>query len=499
MLNSKVLKNLAILSVLILISFFQFGTKAEAAEFNLPFNVKTTGVLTKETTANNYTITVTEAGRLSLDITSYVDTLTYITLYDSNNKEIIDDYSRGSSVNPARYTSWADVEPGTYRLKISDDDYASHTGSYEINMTFAPAGNYNEVEPNNGTVEAQSIQFNQKINGFLSWDNTADYYKITVERTGQLNLDLSSYVDTLTYITLLDEDNNAVIDDYVRGSSKNPAKYNESVDVNKGTYYLKVYDEDYSRHTGKYILNTTFDVANNNDQEPNNGIVEAQKITYNKPITGFLAWDDTVDVYKIDVTVPGKVGIELSSYVDSLTYIDLLDSNNDTLIDEYVRSSSSNPAKFKESIELEKGTYYLKVYDDDYSRHTGKYTLTVTPPPNKHIGRVLIRSNDQYLYSPTGAKSRKLRQSEGLRIYNVLSDRYDVGGGFYVKKTKVNLFYVGHVWSKRYDLKVYEPDGSFFKYFDPKQPVRVYGYSNGRYDVGNGYYVKAENDVQFDR
>ncbi|WP_078431827.1 pre-peptidase C-terminal domain-containing protein [Metabacillus halosaccharovorans] len=495
----KFLKNLALLSVLVFIGFLQFGVKAEAAGVNLPFNVKTSGVLTKDTTANNYTITITEAGRLSLDMTSYVDTFTYITLYDSSNNVIIDDYTRGSSVTPAKYTNWVDVEPGTYRLKISDGDYESNTGSYEITPTFTSAGNFNEVEPNNGTVEAQPLKFNEKLNGFLSWDNTADYFKITVERSGQLNIDLSSYVDTFTYITLLDEDNNEVMDGYVQGSSKNPAKYIQSVDVNKGTYYLKVHDGDYEQNTGKYVVNTTFAAANNNDQEPNNGVVEAQKLTYNKSITGFLAWDDTVDMYKIDVTVPGKVGIDLTSYVDSFTYIELLNSNNNSLIDEYVRSSSGTPTKFKESIELEKGTYYLKVHDGDYEQNTGKYLLTVTPPPNKHIGRVLIRSKEQYLYSPTGAKSRKLRQNEGLRIYKVLSDRYDVGGGYYVKKTKVNLFYVGHVWSKRYSLGVYEPDGSYFKSFDSKEPVRVYGYSNGRYDVGNGYFVNVDDDVQFDR
>lgn len=499
--NSKILKNLAILSVLVFISLFQFDTKAQAAENTLPFDVETTGSLTEQTKKNYYTINVKEAGRISFDMTSYVSSRAYIRLYDDNNKEIFDHYVNGSSVTPGRFTRWEDVEPGTYHLEVYNaSSSTSHTGSYEIVASFTSANN-TEIEPNNGTVEAQSLAFNQSINGFLSWNNKVDFYKITVPNSGQVNFDITSYVDSRAYIALIDSNNKVVFDHYVNGSSINPAKYTHSEDLNKGTYYVKVYNGSSStRHTGKYILHTTFNSAGSNESEPNNGIVEAESITYNKTKTGFLTWDDQVDVYKVNVTVPGKIGIDLSTYVDSRVYIELLDINNKSLFDHYVNGSSVTPGKYKNTLELETGTYFLRVYDASSStRHTGKYLLTVTPPANTHIGRVLIRSNDQYLYSPNGSKHRKLRQHEGLRIYKVLSDRYDVGGGYYVKKTNVNLFYIGHVWSKEYNLKVYKPDGSFYKYFDRNEPVRVYGYSNGRYDVGAGYFVKPSDDVQLDR
>lgn len=495
------LKNLALLSVLFFISFLQFGMKAEAAEVNLPFNVETTGTLTEQTKKNTYTMNVKESGRISFDMTSYVDSRAYIRLYDSQNNEIFDHYIDGSSSTPGKYSHWEDVEPGLYYVEVYNaSSYTKHVGSYKIKTSFKSAGT-NEVEPNNGTVEAQTLAFNQSINGFLSWDNKVDYYKITVPNSGQVTFDMSSYVDTRAYISLIDNNNEEIFDYYMDGSSINPAKFIHSEDLNKGTYYVKIYNaSSYTRHTGTYKLKTSFTSAVSNESEPNNGIIEAETIAYNKAKTGFLTWNDKVDVYKLNVSVPGKVGIDLSSYVDSRVYIELLNSNNVSLFDNYVDGSSITPGKYKNSIELEKGIYYLRVYNaSSYTKNTGKYQLTVTPPPNKHIGRVLIRSKDQYLYSPTGAKSRKLRQNEGLRIYKVLNDRYDVGGGYYVKKTKVNLFYTGHVWSKRYDMKVYKPDGSFFKYFAPKEPVRVYGYSNGRYDVGNGYFVKIDDDVQFDR
>ncbi|MBS2970730.1 hypothetical protein J9317_18460 [Metabacillus sp. KIGAM252] len=496
----KLFRGLAILSFAI-VAMILVDTKVHAQDMILPFNVETNGALTEETKDNTYLIHVPESGRVHFDMTSYVDKETYIALYDLDNKKIFDEYSTGSSLTPARYTRWEDLEAGTYRLKIYDGSWSKdQAGTFKIKTTFASAGN-TETEPNNGTIEAQSLPFNKTINGFLSWDNTVDYYKVTVPSSGRVSFDFTSYVDNRTYISLIDEDNNKVFDDYITGTSKNPSKDTRSVDLNKGSYYLKVYDgDDYDRHTGKYVFKAAFSAAGNGDTEPNNGIVEAISLQATKKITGFLAWDDTVDIYKIDVKNPGKVTVDLTSYVDSRTYIEIVNSNNKTISDEYVSGSSINPSKYKKPIMLDAGSYYIKIYDgDDYERHTGKYYLTVALPADKHLGRILIRSNNQYLYNPKGTAVRKLKAQEGLRVYKVLADRYDVGGGNYVKKNKANLFYLGHVWSSSYSMRVYTPEGYSFKSFDPKEPVRVYGLSDGRYNVGGGYYIIAEDYIQFDR
>lgn len=122
-------------------------------------------------------------------------------------------------------------------------------------------------------------------------------------------------------------------------------------------------------------------------------------------------------------------------------------------------------------------------------------------PPTKvsHIGRVLIKGKDMVLYNSKGQVHRKLTQNEGLRVYEVQSDRYQVGGGYYVKKSKDTLYYVGHVYSKDRYMYVYNPNGKLFKKFVPKQTARVYSTDKGRYQVGAGYYVIPNFNVEFDR
>ncbi|MED4534141.1 hypothetical protein [Metabacillus fastidiosus] len=497
----KFLSNFIILSFFSILSIFSFSVKVQAEEFNLPFDVKTNGVLTEEIKENNYSVKVTQAGRLFLDMTSYVDSRTSIIMYDSSNNEVFSNYKDGDSLTPSIFKEWVDVEPGIYRIKIyNSSSWYKNTGKYQITASFTAANN-NETEPNNGTVEAQSLAFNQTITGFLSWDNKVDFYKISVPNSGNVKFDMSSYVDSRTSIALMDSNNNEVFAEYVDGGSQTPARYPKSVDLDKGIYYLKIYNgSSYYRNTGKYIIKTSFTSAKSNEKEPNNGTIEAQVFTYNKPITGFLSWDDKFDFYKLNVSVPGRVSIDLTSYVDSRAWVELIDNNNKSVLETYVDGDSANPGKLKKSIELEAGIYYLKIYNgSSYYRNTGKYVLNITPPPNKHIGRVLIRSSNQYLYKSNGSKDRKLRQQEGLRVYKVLKDRYDVGAGYYVKKTKDNLFYIGHIWSKEYSMSVYTSEGWYFKSFSPRQTVRAYGYSNGRYEVGGGYYIKASDDIQLDR
>jgi hypothetical protein len=177
-----------------------------------------------------------------------------------------------------------------------------------------------------------------------------------------------------------DNQNEEIFNEHVDGSSKNPSKYYKYVDLEPGVYYLKIYNgEDWKENTGRYILNTTLKVANNNEVEPNNGTVEAQLLDYNKPINGFLSWNDKIDTYEINVPKNGSIFINITSYVDEHTCVTLLDKENNEILNENIYGNTTNPAKFKKEVVLNSGKYYLEIYNgEDWKENTGNYSLEVT-------------------------------------------------------------------------------------------------------------------------
>ncbi|MEH6943451.1 Ig-like domain-containing protein [Bacillus sp. JJ722] len=368
-----------LVSLLLGLAFLLPSSKVAAAEIDLPINQSVSGVLSKGDPSQTYKIVLPEAGRLSFNLISYVDKYTNFNLYNEKNESVFSDYSTGSSKSPAKYSKAEDLEPGTYYLKIYDSRNDGDRGSYTVQLSFNPAKNI-EVEPNNGTVEAQTLAFNKEIVGFLSWNDSVDFYKITIPKSGSLTIDLSSYVDRYTNIVLMDESNDLAIDTYIEGSSKTPAKYKKFINLEPGVYYLKIYDSRSDGDTGKYQLKTLFTPVQTTEIEPNNGVVEAQAVSFNKSYTGFLAWNDSVDFYKINVPKSTTVNINLTSYVDRYTNVQLFDNNNEDVLSEYIEGSSKTPAKEVFSLNLNKGTYYLKVYDSRNDGDTGKYTFTITAP-----------------------------------------------------------------------------------------------------------------------
>src|SRR5699024_8092844 len=143
-------------------------------------------------------------------------------------------------------------------------------------MDFNPANN-NEKEPNNGIEQAHLLKFDEEVTGFISWNDDEDYYKLTLPSAGKISVNMSSYIGYV-YVSLMDENKNMIWKNKGIGKGKpnDPTIWEETEDLEAGTYYLKVNKAKYnSQNTGVYKVMADFRVANNNDKEPNNGIEQA--------------------------------------------------------------------------------------------------------------------------------------------------------------------------------------------------------------------------------
>lgn len=221
-------------------------------------------------------------------------------------------------------------------------------------------------------------------------------YKIKLTKAGRLNLDLSTYVDEQILLYVTDDMNRRVFYEAISGSKKNPGKFVHDVDLEPGTYYISIKDSGlYSTDTGMYQLKATFVPALNQESEPNNGSAEAKPFPFYQTRTGFLSWNDSIDVYKIVIPKTSKVGIDFLTYVSEEVTLSIFDTANKEVINEIISGSSAKPGRYVNSILLSKGTYYVHVMDRNESGDTGKYKLKVTSThllPALSVNNVNVRS-----------------------------------------------------------------------------------------------------------
>ncbi|MBB3868690.1 peptidase [Parageobacillus toebii NBRC 107807] len=366
------------LALIFTIPFLKTNTAFASSSTDLPFDTSVSGYITDTDDQQIYTINLKQAGKVTVNLDSYIGWVN-IALEDSDGNEVFDQYvSGGDPMDPVKRSFSEDLEAGTYYIKVYQE--SNYTGKYDLEVNYEAAHN-NEIEPNDGTVQAQPLAVNsQTVTGFISWNDSKDVYKVVLPKAGRVTVNLDSYIGWVN-IALEDSNGNKVFDRYVSGDDY-PVKRSFSEDLEAGTYYIKVYQE--SNYTGKYDLRVNYEVVPNNEIEPNDGTVQAQPLAVNsQTVTGFISWNDSKDVYKVVLPKAGRVTVNLDSYIGWVN-IALEDSNGNKVFDRYV-SGDDYPVKRSFSEDLEAGTYYIKVYQE--SNYTGKYDLRVNYEvvPNNEI------------------------------------------------------------------------------------------------------------------
>lgn len=348
---------------LLVIGFVLPSNSVVHAESKLPLNGTTNGKLTTHQELV-YTLTLSKSGKLTLDLKSFSEEADFQLIDDQENK-IMDLTLQSDGKTATRELKNYHLEPRKYRLFIKDESYSGRTGTFSITTTFKES-NASDIEPNNGTSEAQLLTLGKKARGFISEQDDRDVYKISVPSAGRLTLDISSYIKEGADLTLQDAYNEEIWNNYLRSTELTPGKENHSIYLEKGDYYFFI-DRGYHDYTGIYEVNATFKAANNNEKEPNNGSIEAKNLAFYKKVTGLLSWSDTDDYYKITVPKKSNVTLDFSSYVDLYATVELLNAKNENLFYKDVWGKINSPGRLIQTWSLNKGTYYLHVHNDHYN------------------------------------------------------------------------------------------------------------------------------------
>lgn len=363
------------------------NTAETAQKITLGDNIK--GSITPEKDIDFYSFTLTQSGRVTLDMKSYMQYYC-IVLYDAAGNQLwyTHENEYNHTVGFRQDVHTIDLEKGTYSMKINGYKYGESypsTGNYELKTSFESA-KANEKEANNTAGAANTIHLGDTIHGLIGVNDTTDFYQFTIAHSGKVSLDMTSYMQYYC-IVLYDMSGNQLWytheNEYNHTVGFRNDKYN--IYLEAGSYYIKVngykYGESYFS-TGRYTLKTAYTDAKANEKEPNNSASEANEISLNKEVVGLIGMNDVYDFYKIKIDKARTVNINITSYMQYYT-IHIYDTSGNEIwhTQENEYNATAGFRTDVHQVDLSEGTYYIRItgykYGNSYfSQGTYQFTLS---------------------------------------------------------------------------------------------------------------------------
>ena len=240
-----------------------------------------------------------------------------------------------------------------------------------------------ETEPNNTKAQANTLALNGSNTGAIGVAGDEDWWKVTANADGKLNITLN--VSNALYLWCQLYDNNGTIlltSDYTSGN-----KTFSQDGLAAGTYYLKLYAY-YAGQLPAYTISNTLTVpAQANDAEPNDSKAQAKALLQNNSKTGHAGFyynntRDTADWYKITTNADGRLRLTMASANAQYVYVHLYDNDGTTLLEQ---GYTNGTAAVVNADGLAAGTYYVKVrmyYTTGFAPYTISDSLFVPAQTN---------------------------------------------------------------------------------------------------------------------
>ncbi|WP_404405070.1 hypothetical protein [Jeotgalibacillus malaysiensis] len=335
-----------------------------------------TGYITNENKEVRYSFVLDKPSEVSFETTTEVYGNRF-NIYDDMNNALDSIFSQGSKATPQKSTITLDLKPGKYTFVSSVIDFSREEGKYSFKMK-KKEFDVNEIEPNDGTTGATSIVFDKKYSGHLAYNDQVDYYKFEVPAQGMIELNGEGFIAGGTNIAVYDANNKSITRDHHSGSKITPSKFNETLYLKKGTYYIEFYtDRHWPERSGAYNFSVSFSNAHANETEPNDGTTQASEIKFGNKNKGFIAMNDTIDYYSFTNSKTEDISFSIESYLNGGLDFTIYDENNKSIRSKYTSSTHITPGVINFTENLPAGKYYIAIERGSYYDSYGNYNFTI--------------------------------------------------------------------------------------------------------------------------
>lgn len=237
----------------------------------LAFQKYITGQIAVNDDRDIYKINLTSAGRLNIDVTSYMKYYT-MDLSDKDGKRVwmSDRNTWNESMGKRSDSHQIDLTDGVYYLEITGkkainplptEKLDKSTGTYQFRVNFQNA-KVNHKEPNNDDASACEIGSGTVVRGQIALNDSCDVFYFNVTEKRDVKINVTSYMKYYC-IYVYDSNGNQKLkdEDNVWNTGSGNRKDNYTVSLGKGKYYLKITGNarsNYNPYTGNYTLKATY-------------------------------------------------------------------------------------------------------------------------------------------------------------------------------------------------------------------------------------------------
>ncbi len=319
---------------------------------------------------------------LTLQLTGIENMDLEMAIYDPIEAELMVRNSGGKGEGETIFNLGIQPELEYYYVVIKGGKWQSNEDStYRLTASFRDFSGQMELEPNDRPVRATRISSGDTLKGVIDTPGDIDWYQLhNYSINPQVARIVALGVPKINLkLTVFDETEKAIWTVNDGGEMENEIISNIGLPGNS-TYYLKVenltktsnIDQPYS------LLAMVDPLAEGDEFEPNNDFDTATAIQANSRVKGYVHPIGDVDFYRLDLTNKYQTRLRLTLKGIIKVNTDLVIYNDSK---QKVAEANSRPSEATETltVDLFRGIYYIKVYDDDgkQSNHRDPYELII--------------------------------------------------------------------------------------------------------------------------
>ena len=273
---------------------------------------------------------------------------------------------------------------GKYYIKIERYPYNYSSKTYTLTVNYKSSDCW-EKEFNSTFQTATPVELNTNYQGSLYSSSDVDWYKFSTAVNGYatISFERDIFQDTTKYwemtVYKLDESLEKIASWTYDGNHSKT--FIPEIGLPSGNYYFKIERYPYNYSARTYTVNVNFKTSEYWEKEFNNTFQAATVINVNKTYNGSLYSSEDMDWYEFNLKQNSAVKLNFITQLigDTTNHWKLhLYQRTDT-IDELKSWNISGTSSVTaiSDLQLDAGTYYLKVEDYDYYYNSKTYQLLV--------------------------------------------------------------------------------------------------------------------------